>query len=61
MVPMMGITMGVTDMATMMMTTAAPMDMVETAAPTSPYDYDTATFEIILPVIFGMFISLTLR
>ena len=48
---------------TMTMTTASPdvdveVQMMTEVAPS--YDYETATFEIILPAIFGIFISLTL-
>ena len=58
----MGMTMGMADqdVGTTMMASTAAMVAVETAVPTSPYDYNTATFEIILPAIFGIFISLTL-
>ena len=45
-----------------MLTTAASVVAEETMVkPSSQYDYATATFEIILPVIFGIFISLTMR
>ena len=46
-----------------MLTTTMKMEPpieVETVKPTSQYDYETATFELILPIIFGVFVCLTL-